>query len=137
MVTASGLTASESAIVASGHGVNGGCASAYFLAYLVKHNVMLYIIAMIISFRHKGIESFFKTGSTRAIQASHTARLVRILSALDAAANPDELALPSFKLHPLKGRLKGHWSIWVNGNWRITFRFEGHDIELVDYLDYH
>ncbi len=44
---------------------------------------------------------------------------------------------PSFKLHPLKGEMKGHWSIWVNGNWRVTFRFVGADVELVDYQDYH
>lgn len=92
---------------------------------------------MIISFRHKGIESFYKAGSTRGIRADHSVKLARILSALDAAASADELNLPSFKLHPLKGKLKGHWSIWVNGNWRVTFRFAGVDIELVDYLDYH
>lgn len=65
------------------------------------------------------------------------AALARILAALDAAVSPRELDLPSFKLHPLKGQLRGHWSIWVNGNWRVTFRFRDTDIELVDYLDYH
>ncbi|WFS02519.1 type II toxin-antitoxin system RelE/ParE family toxin [Rhizobium tumorigenes] len=60
-----------------------------------------------------------------------------ILGALDIAPTPDELYLPSFKLHPLKGKLNGFWSIWVNGNWRITFRFIDADVELVDYLDYH
>jgi toxin HigB-1 len=68
---------------------------------------------------------------------SHAAKLARILAALDAAATPAELDLPSFKLHPLKGKLKDFWSIWVNGNWRVTFRFIGADVELVDYLDYH
>lgn len=45
--------------------------------------------------------------------------------------------LSSLKLHPLKGDLKGHWSVWVNDNWHITFRFIGADVELVDYQDYH
>ena len=71
------------------------------------------------------------------MQAAHVAELARILAALDAAVSPRELDLPSFKLHPLKGQLRGHWSIWVNGNWRVTFRFRDTDIELVDYLDYH
>jgi len=68
---------------------------------------------------------------------AHASKLARILAAIDAAAGSDELNLPSFKLHPLKGALKGHWSIWVNGNWRVTFRFVGADVEMVDYLDYH
>jgi toxin HigB-1 len=92
---------------------------------------------MITSFRHKGLEAFYVTGSMRGIQAAHAAKLARILAALDAAAEPEELSLPAFRLHPLKGRLKGHWAIWVSGNWRVTFRFRGADVELVDYLDYH
>ena len=64
-------------------------------------------------------------------------KLSRVLAALDAAATPTELNLPGYKLHPLKGNLKGHWSVWVNGNWRVTFRFIGADVELVDYMDYH
>ncbi|HVR80732.1 MAG TPA: type II toxin-antitoxin system RelE/ParE family toxin [Luteimonas sp.] len=92
---------------------------------------------MIIGFRHKGIEIFYRTGSIRGIQAAHVVKLARLLAALDAASTSDELNLPSFKLHPLKGKLKGHWSVWVNGNWRLTFRFAGVDVELVDYLDYH
>jgi proteic killer suppression protein len=92
---------------------------------------------MIIGFRHKGLEILFRTGSGRGVQAAHVAKLSRILAALDAAAAPNELNHPAYRLHPLKGRLKGHWSIWVNGNWRVTFRFVGGDVELVDYLDYH
>ena len=92
---------------------------------------------MIISFRHKGIESLYRSGSARGIQAAHAAKLTLILTALDAAETPEHLRLPAFRLHPLKGKLKGHWSIWVNGNWRVTFRFIGPDVELVDYLDYH
>ncbi len=92
---------------------------------------------MIISFRHKGIESLYRSGSARGIQAAHAAKLTLILTALDAAETPEHLRLPAFRLHPLKGKLKGHWSVWVNGNWRVTFRFIGPDVELVDYLDYH
>ncbi len=92
---------------------------------------------MIVDFRHKGLGLFYRTGSTRGIQAAHAARLARILAALDAAISADELDLPAFKLHALKGKLKGHWSVWVNGNWRVTFRFVGTDVEQVDYLDYH
>lgn len=69
--------------------------------------------------------------------AAHRAKLLNILAALDAADKPDELRLPSFRLHLLKGNLAGHWSIWVNGNWRVTFRFVDSDVELVDYHDYH
>lgn len=92
---------------------------------------------MIVSFRHKGLERFYRTGSASRIQAAHVRKLQLILTALDAAESPEHLALPAFKLHPLKGKQKGFWSIWVNGNWRVIFRFRGQDVELVDYLDYH
>ncbi|MDR1227929.1 MAG: type II toxin-antitoxin system RelE/ParE family toxin [Azoarcus sp.] len=92
---------------------------------------------MITGFRHKGLEVFYKTGATKGIQAAHVAKLGRILGALDVAAGPEDLNLPSFRLHLLKGDLKGFWSIMVNGNWRVIFRFAGADVELVDYLDYH
>lgn len=92
---------------------------------------------MIIGFRHKGLETFYRSGSTRGIQAAHARKLRNILGLLDAAAGPEDLKLPSFKLHRLKGTLKGYWSVWVNGNWRVTFCFVGSNIELVDYQDYH
>lgn len=92
---------------------------------------------MIVSFRSKGLERLHATGSTRGVQVHHARKLKRILAALDAASTPEELDLPGYRLHRLKGRLKGHWSIWVNGNWRVTFRFVGSDVELVDYVDYH
>lgn len=95
------------------------------------------LVRMITGFRHKGLETFYRTGSTRGIQAAHANKLGNILGLLDVAAVPDEMALPSFKLHPLKGQMKGHWSVWVNGNWRVTFRFVGSNVELVDYQDYH
>ena len=95
-------------------------------------------IAMIRSFRHKGIQRFFETGSTAGIQAVHAPRLARQLRQLNDAHSPQDMNIPGWKLHPLKGgTLKGHWSVWVNGNWRLTFFFEGEDAVLVDYQDYH
>ena len=92
---------------------------------------------MIVSFEHKGLERLYVEGSKRGVQAAHVRKLLRILSVLDVAQNPDDLAIPSFRTHPLKGDLAGPWSIWVNGNWRVTFRFVETDVELVDYQDYH
>ena len=73
---------------------------------------------MIVSFRHKGLEALYNDQSKKGVQAAHVPKLLRILSALDIAQGPDDLAIPSFRTHPLKGDLAGHWSIWVNGNWR-------------------
>ena len=92
---------------------------------------------MIVGFRHKGLKLLYETGSTRAVNSAHATKLTSILAALDVAAGPSDLALQSYRLHPLKGELKGYWSIWVSGNWRVTFRFIGVDVELVDYQDYH
>lgn len=92
---------------------------------------------MIKGFRHKGLRRFYEDDSTSGIQAAHAEKLRRILGLLDVAVEPEELNLPSFRLHPLKGNLKDHWSITVNGNWRVTFRFAGVNVELIDYLDYH
>lgn len=92
---------------------------------------------MIVSFRYKGLEAFYRTGSTKGIQAAHARKLGMILAMLDVTKEPQDLNQPGLRLHPLKGDLKWHWSVWVNGNWRITFRLDGADVELVDYQDYH
>ncbi len=92
---------------------------------------------MILSFRHKGLRLLYETGSAKGVNAGHRVKLESILAALDVAAGPEDLSLPSFRLHPLRGDMKGFWSIWVNGNWRVTFRFVNWDVELVDYQDYH
>ncbi|BDO42107.1 type II toxin-antitoxin system RelE/ParE family toxin [Cellulomonas sp. NTE-D12] len=92
---------------------------------------------MIVSFEHKGLERLYVDSSKRGVQAAHVPKLLRILSALDVAQSPADLAIPSFRTHALKGDLAGQWSIWVNGNWRVTFRFVETDVELVDYQDYH
>lgn len=92
---------------------------------------------MIKSFRHKGLELFFLTGQKSGIQAHHEKRLRLQLDALNHAEKPEDLSAPGWRLHPLKGDLAGHWAIVVNGNWRVVFRFDGKDAELVDYQDYH
>lgn len=92
---------------------------------------------VIVSFRHKGLERLYRDGSKKGVQAAHVPKLFRILSLLDVAQNQDDLAIWGFRTHQLKGHLAGHWSIWVNGNWRITFRFIDSDVELVDYQDDH
>lgn len=93
---------------------------------------------MIRSFLHKRLERFFLTGSKAGIRADHAQRLQVLLGALDHAAGPQDMAAPNWRLHALRGRdLNGHWAVTVNGNWRLTFRFAGTDVELVDYQDYH
>lgn len=92
---------------------------------------------MIKTFQHKGLQAFFETGSKAGIQPHHAPRLARQLRRLGEAASPQDMNLPGWKMHPLGGNLAGHYSVWVNGNWRLTFTFEGADAVLVDYQDYH
>jgi len=92
---------------------------------------------MITSFIHKGLERFYKTGKSSGIQAKHAKRLRLILSNLDQAESPDDMDLPGLRLHELKGSRKNIWSVTVSGNWRVTFRFNGRDAEIVNYEDYH
>lgn len=92
---------------------------------------------MIRTFRHKGIEAFFRTGSTAGIQSKHVTRLGLQLFQLNRASDPHDVNAPGWKLHPLKGKLKNHWAVSVSGNWRLTFTFENGDAVLVDYQDYH
>ena len=92
---------------------------------------------MIKSFKHKGLQKFFESGSVKGIKAEHSKKLIMRLSALDTALVLDDLELPSFNLHQLKGNKHGVWSIKVNGNWRITFTFVDGDVYIVNYEDYH
>ncbi|MGB6745698.1 MAG: type II toxin-antitoxin system RelE/ParE family toxin [Terracidiphilus sp.] len=92
---------------------------------------------MIKSFRHSGVERFFLTGSKAGIQPSHANKLNLQLTVLNRARKPEDMAMPGWNLHLLSGDLKGHWSVKVNVNWRLTFRFDGEDVILVDYQDYH
>ena len=92
---------------------------------------------MIKSFRQKGIQRLFENGSKAGVRSEHANKLMRQLAALDQAVQPDEMNFPGWDLHPLTGDLKHHWSVKVNGNWRLTFTFDGEDTVLVDYQDYH
>ncbi len=92
---------------------------------------------MIKSFRHKGLEKLYETGSTAKVQANHANRLRMQLAALDTAQSIEDMDVPGFRLHPLKGKAKGRWSIWVNGNWRITFEYRDGNAYVLDYEDYH
>jgi len=92
---------------------------------------------MIKSFKHKGLEIFFHTGSKKGITPAHASKIARILDRLDASISSDDMNLPGYNLHKLSGTEKNTWSVWVNGNWRITFQFEGEHAIIVDYRDYH
>ncbi|NMM37053.1 MAG: hypothetical protein HHJ09_05995 [Glaciimonas sp.] len=92
---------------------------------------------MIKTFQHKGLKAFFDTGSKAGIQPHHAVKLGRQLTRLDLAKAADDMNVPGWNLHTLVGELAGHYSITVNGNWRITFTFENGDAVLVNYLDYH
>lgn len=92
---------------------------------------------MIKSFRHKGLKRFYSTGSTAGILTDHAKKLRMQLAALDTATSADDMNIPGFRLHPLQGKDKGRWSIWVNGNWRMTFEFRDGNAYVLDYEDYH
>ena len=92
---------------------------------------------MIKSFAHKGLQEFYYTGSKKGIKPEHASRLGRMLDRLDASTSAQDMNLPGYNLHPLKGNKNDMWAVYVSGNWRMTFYFEGNDAYLVDYLDYH
>lgn len=92
---------------------------------------------MITSFRHKGLRKYFESGSLAGIQPAHANRLKMQLAALDTAQVIEDMDIPGFRLHPLKGSERGRWPIWVNGNWRVTFGFENGNAFVLDYEDYH
>ena len=92
---------------------------------------------MIRTFRHKGLQAFFEKGSKAGMQPSHAPRLGRQLARLEVANGAEDMNVPGWGLHPLMGKLAQHYSVTVNGNWRLTFKFEDGDAVLVDYQDYH
>jgi len=100
-------------------------------------NVTHYIEYVIKSFKHAGLEKFFTTGSKAGIQAAHAKKLGLLLVSLDEAESPLDMNVPGWAFHELKGDRARNFSVKVNGNWRVTFRFEGKDAILVDYKDYH
>ena len=94
-------------------------------------------LTMIRSFKHKGLEQFFISGSKKGIMPEHSEKIARILDRLDSSISAVDMNLPGYRLHELKGKVTGIWSVTVNANWRITFEFDGQDAVSVDYLDYH
>lgn len=92
---------------------------------------------MIKSFRHKGLKKYFESGSVVGIQPHQAKRLRMLLAALDTAQSIVDMEIPGFRLHRLKGQEISRWSVWVNGNWRMTFEFHDGDAHILDYEDYH
>ena len=92
---------------------------------------------MIKTFRPKGLQLFFETANKSGLQDVHATKLGRQLARLHVAKKWEDMNIPGWGLHPLKDKLKDHYSISVNRHWRMTFKFEGEDVVLVDYPDYH
>jgi proteic killer suppression protein len=93
--------------------------------------------AVILKIRHKGLEKLYEDGSAAKVNPDHADKLRRILARLEASSSPDDMNLPGYRLHKLKGEYEGFWSVRVSGNWRVIFRFEGEHATDVDYVDYH
>jgi toxin HigB-1 len=92
---------------------------------------------MLRSIRHRGLKRLYEDDDSRGVVAEHADKLRDILAKLDAACAVTDMDLPGFRLHPLKGELKGFWAVTVRANWRVVFRFADHDALDVDYVDYH
>ena len=92
---------------------------------------------MIKSFKHKGLRKFYESGSKKGVQAQHSSKLRMQLAALDSALAIEDLDIPGYRLHELRGNRKGIWSISVSGNWRTTFEFTDGNVYIVNYEDYH
>ncbi len=92
---------------------------------------------MIRSFRHRGLKALYDGKTARRVAPAHVEKLRDILAVLDRSRRPDDMNVPGFRLHSLKGSLAGFWAVSVSGNWRLIFRFENGDAVDVDYFDYH
>jgi len=92
---------------------------------------------MVRSFRHRGLKALYDGRTTRRVAPEHVQKLRDILGVLDRSRTPEEMNLPGFRLHQLRGDLRGHWAVSVSGNWRVIFRLEDGEAVDVDYLDYH
>ena len=99
--------------------------------------LLIIMSIMIKTFKHKGLKRFFESGNTAGIQAAHGARIRDRLTFLHTATCIEDIDLPGYRLHELKGKLAGHWAIDISGNWRISFKFERGDAYVVNYEDYH
>lgn len=92
---------------------------------------------MILSFRHKVLRDLYEGKTAKKVAPGHVEKLTDILAFLDRSRRPEDMNLPGFRLHSLKGNYKGFWAVWVSENWRVIFRFDNGDACDVDYLDYH
>lgn len=92
---------------------------------------------MIASFRHRGLKRLYDHDDYGGLSAEQVDKIKRVLARLDEASQVNDMALPGFELHPLKGKLKGRWAVSVSGNWRIVFRFDNGNAYDVDLVDYH
>lgn len=92
---------------------------------------------MIRSFRHRGLQRFYERDDRSLIRPDLQDRIEVMLAQLDVASSPEAMRLPHYRLHALKGNLKGYWSVTVKANWRIIFRFQGEDVYDVELIDYH
>lgn len=92
---------------------------------------------MIKNFLHKGLKNFYLTGSAASINPTHQKRLRLVLARLEAVHKPEDMNLPGFDFHKLTGDMKEYYSVSVNKNWRLIFKFDGADVYDVNYLDYH
>ena len=104
---------------------------------LDKRQLSRYIFIVIRRFRHRGFKRLYEDDDRREVNPQHADKIARMLARLDVATRPEQLDLPGFRLHPLKGELAGYWSITVRANWCIIFRFEDGDAAAVDLVDYH
>jgi proteic killer suppression protein len=92
---------------------------------------------MIRSFRHRGVKRLFERGDRSKVSPEHVEKVENILALLNQASEPEDMNLPGFRLHPLRGDRKGFWAVTVRANWRVVFRFEGGNACDVDLTDYH
>lgn len=100
-------------------------------------NVTRYIYGMILSFRHKGLKLYYEKGDASKLQPQHISKLKLILTRLDAAKTPEEMQVPGYNMHSLSGELKNFWSVKVDKNYQVIFRFEEENVHDVNYIDYH
>lgn len=102
------------------------------------YGIAVHYVMRVRSFRHKGLRRLYETGSRRGIRADLAAKVEDILHAIEQARCIEQVGLfPGWKLHPLKGDRRGAWSVWVSGNYRITFRVDAEDVFDLDFEDYH
>lgn len=106
-------------------------------ALLTSDNYYFTVTLLIKSFKHRGLKRLYERGDRSGIRADLVETVERILTVLDSATTPQALDIPRYRLHMLKGDLKGSWSVTVRANWRIIFRFEDEDVFDVELIDYH